>query len=142
MTGGAPLISPSVDSEAPSSTDLDRLLSSVGVSERARLAGRVILHLRSHHSESDDRIADAALTQRGITEALSVTTGAVSKVLVLLVAADVLRESRSHVAGESRRVKTYGLTPRGILLADRLRALRGSGSVTSAKMEPASDRWV
>ncbi len=65
-------------------------------------------------------------TQQGIASALSVTQGAVSKILGPLVAAEVVRKERRHVRGQNRRVKTYFLTVRGDRLAEQIKARFGT----------------
>lgn len=71
-------------------------------------------------------VAAYAATQEGLASKLAVTQGAVSKVLRQLRAAGVIRRDKGHVAGFSRRVGLYSLTPRGTALVQTYRARFGA----------------
>jgi len=94
--------------------------------ERVRLSLRIVTHLALAGISPSDGIARFESTQRGIAKALSITQGAVSKILRPLVAAEVIRAERRHVRGLDRRVKSYTLTARGDQLALGVRARLGA----------------
>jgi DNA-binding MarR family transcriptional regulator len=85
-----------------------------------------LLPLLLELSEDRDAPADSSrATQAGLAERLGVGQSGVSKVLHQLVLGGVVEVSSAHVAGVSRRVRVYRLTPKGDRLA---RALRGGPS--------------
>lgn len=102
----------------PFLTDRGLRLGSGG--ERVRLALRIVVHLHQFGSPSPDGEARPESTQEGVALALSVTQGAVSKVLARLAAADVVGTERRHVRGRVRRVRMYFLRPRGEELAGQI----------------------
>ncbi len=87
-----------------------------------RLSLRIIAHLAQVGPPGSDDVARPESTQQGIARALSVTQGAVSKILVPLVAVEFVRRERRHVRGQSRRVNVYFLTVRGDSLAKEVLA--------------------
>lgn len=88
--------------------------------EHVRLALRVVVHLHQVGPPGPDGEARPESTQEGVALALSVTQGAVSKVLTRLVAADAVGRERRHVRGRDRRVRVYYLLPRGEALARQI----------------------
>jgi DNA-binding MarR family transcriptional regulator len=90
--------------------------------DQVRLALRIVVHLRTFGSLGDDGLGKPESTQQGMAEALSVTQGAVSKIVRRLVAADVLRQERQHVHGQARRVRVYLLTRVGEELAKEIQS--------------------
>ena len=94
--------------------------------EDIRLSLRILAHLGQVGPLGSDDVARPEQTQQGIADALSVTQGAVSKVLGPLVAAEVIRKERRHVRGQDRQVRIYVLTVRGDLMAKEIRAKFGS----------------
>lgn len=90
-----------------------------------RLALRVVLELTTPPAPGAVVVAPFTATQDGLASRLSVTQGAVSKVLRHLRAAGVIRRDRGHVAGFGRRVLVYSLTPRGEALVRAYRTRFG-----------------
>lgn len=93
--------------------------------DRVRLSLRIVTHLSRAGVLPSDEIARYESTQEGIAQSLSVTQGAISKILGPLVAAEVVRGERRHVRGLDRRVKTYSLTLKGDTLAQEIHARFG-----------------
>jgi hypothetical protein len=93
--------------------------------ERVRLSIKVVVLLDHWGPPDDNGSARREMTQQGLAETLSVTQGAISKVLNRLVAADVVRADRRHVAGLARRVRVYSLTRDGETLAREIRSQFG-----------------
>jgi DNA-binding MarR family transcriptional regulator len=90
-------------------------------SEQTRLAIRLVLHLARYGTPREDGSGKPEATQEGISMALSTTQGAVSKILSRLAAAGALRYEHRRVEARGRRVRVYGLTRRGELLAAEVR---------------------
>ncbi|MFI5415176.1 MAG: hypothetical protein ACHQ16_05890 [Candidatus Lutacidiplasmatales archaeon] len=91
------------------------------VSEGASTAGRVILHLYAQGRLAPYEVAGPEFTQSGIGSTLELRQGTVTRVLTRLTAAGVLGSDRRHVAGRSRRLLVYTLTPLGESVARDLR---------------------
>jgi hypothetical protein len=89
--------------------------------EGVGLARRVMVHLAEQGRLGADEVASLAFTQQGISTALTVRQGNLSKVLVRLVAAGALTVDRRHVSGIDRRRLVYRLTPMGESVARELR---------------------
>lgn len=89
--------------------------------ERVRLSIKVVVLLDHWGPPNDNGSARREMTQQGLAETLSVTQGALSKVLSRLVAAETVRTDRRHVAGLARRVRVYSLTRDGEMLAREIR---------------------
>jgi DNA-binding PadR family transcriptional regulator len=87
----------------------------------------VILHLASLGRLGGNDVARRGHTQQGIVDSLGIPQGTVAKVLVRLVAADVVEVSLRHVAGEPRRLKVYRLTSLGESVAKDIRRRSSSG---------------
>jgi DNA-binding MarR family transcriptional regulator len=98
-----------------------------------RLALRVVVELARRPPPADGGTAQWQSTQQGLAEQLSVTQGAVSKVLARLVAAEVATQERRHVYGVTRRVRVYFLTRQGEELA---REIRGRFGLTTPPGPP------
>jgi DNA-binding PadR family transcriptional regulator len=93
--------------------------------ERVRLSIKVVVLLDHWGPPDNNGSARREMTQQGLAETLSVTQGAISKVLIRLAAADVVRTNRRHVAGLARRVRVYSLTRDGERLAREIRSQFG-----------------
>jgi hypothetical protein len=93
--------------------------------ERVRLSIKVVVILDHWRPTDNNGSARREMTQQGLAVTLSVTQGAISKVLNRLVAADMVRTDRRHVAGLARRVRVYSLTRDGETLAREIRGRFG-----------------
>jgi DNA-binding transcriptional ArsR family regulator len=89
--------------------------------EQVRLSLRLVVQLSWVGIPSYDGAARKESTQEGLSQALSVTQGAVSKVLRRLVAAEMVCRERRHVRGVDRRVRVYFLSRQGETLAREIR---------------------
>lgn len=89
--------------------------------EQVRLSLRIVVLLSQIGPPGADGVAKSESTQRGMAQVLSVTQGAVSKVVNRLVIAGVILRERHHVRGQGRRVRIYFLTSRGEGLAREIR---------------------
>lgn len=89
--------------------------------ERVRLSIRVVVLLDRWGPAGHNGSARREMTQQGLAETLSVTQGALSKVLSRLLAADVVVADRRHVKGVDRRVRVYSLTRDGEAMAREIR---------------------
>jgi DNA-binding MarR family transcriptional regulator len=87
------------------------------VSDGARAAARIMLHLYSLGRLEIDGIGTVGFTQRGIGDALGMRQGTVAKVLGRLAAAGIVESDRRHISGEARRLLVYRLTRAGELVA-------------------------
>jgi len=96
--------------------------------ERVRLALRVVVLLDRWGPPGDNGSARWEATQQGLAESLSVTQGALSKVLSRLTAADVVTSDPRHVRGMARRVRVYSLTRDGEAMARDIRERFGLSS--------------
>jgi hypothetical protein len=84
------------------------------------ISRRILLHIAGQPRwEPGGRVAVRSLTQEGIAEALGTSQGAASNALRRLTLGGALTVERRHVPGKGRRVKVYGLTPRGEQLVVR-----------------------
>ena len=92
------------------------------------LALRLVGHLAGLPSLGPGDVADERWTQAGLSAALGVQQSAVSRVLHRLVAAGVVEARSEHVAGASRKVRRYALTPRGERLGRALRETPDGGA--------------
>jgi DNA-binding MarR family transcriptional regulator len=106
--------------------------------DRVRLSLRILAHLARVGPLGSDEVASPESTQQGIARALSVTQGAVSKILGPLVAAEVIRRERRHVRGKDRRVKVYFLTVRGDELAKKVQEKFHFAPIWPARIPEAS----
>jgi len=88
---------------------------------RVRLSLRLVVHLSGLGPPADDGAARQESTQEGLSRALGVTQGAVSRVLARLVAVDIVCRERRRVRGVNRRVRAYFLTRQGDALAREIR---------------------
>jgi DNA-binding MarR family transcriptional regulator len=86
-----------------------------------RLPQRIVLHVYAQGRIARDDVAPLGLCQAGMSESLNEPQSHLSKPLARLVAGGVLTVDRRHVAGKSRRLLVYTLTPLGEALARDLR---------------------
>ncbi|MGI0052938.1 MAG: hypothetical protein ACREC5_08330, partial [Thermoplasmata archaeon] len=109
------------------------------------LSQRVVLHLGHQPRLSPQDIATTAYTQAGMGELLEAPQSALSNVLRRLQFSGILRLDVDHVQGAARRLNVYRLTPKGELLAERLRRhalvpVEPTGMVRSTKpVDPSGD---
>ena len=106
-------------------------LSTTASEERRRLSERVITHLLWYGRPTTEGIARSEATQQGMARLLDAGQNSVSKVLLRLEAAGVVKVQTEHVPGAPRRVKTYTLTARGEAVAraiERASGRRGPSS--------------
>lgn len=89
---------------------------------RVRVAEAILLLLVRYPYIARGDLVPPEMTQEGMVARLGFTQGAVSKVLAQFGAGGLVEVDRRHVEHRSFRLKAYQLTPRGRLLADRLRA--------------------
>jgi len=116
------------DSETESNAAPKRRAETLGAQrrDRVRLSIRVISFLARVGPLPSDDVARPESTQRGIARGLGTTIGAVSKVLSLLVEAQIVRRERRHVRGQVRRVRVYFLTVQGDRMAQEIVTKLGS----------------
>jgi DNA-binding PadR family transcriptional regulator len=81
----------------------------------------VILHLAGLGRLAYDDVGLIGHTQAGMSEALGIRQGTLTKVLSRLVAAKVVEVDRRHVHGEPRRLNVYRLTALGESVARDVR---------------------
>jgi hypothetical protein len=96
--------------------------------EQVRLSLRLVVQLSWVGPPADDGVARKESTQEGLSQALSVTQGAVSKILHRLVAAEIVCRERRHVRGVGRQVRVYFLSRQGEALAHEIRSRFGISS--------------
>ena len=89
--------------------------------DQVRLSLKLVVLLDRWGSPGDNGSAPREMTQQGLAEALSVTQGALSKVLGRLAAADMVIAERRHVRGIARRIHVYSLTRDGRAIAREIR---------------------
>lgn len=97
----------------------------------------MILHLAAIGRIGPDDLGLPGNTQRGMSEALGVRQGNLTKILSRLESAELVEVHRRHVRGEPRRLKVYRLTGLGESVARDLRHRTGAGSPHPAAPEPA-----
>ncbi len=88
--------------------------------QRTILTIRIIEHLARFGNPREDGAGRPEATQKGIAQSLSTSQGAVSWILIRLLAAEAIRSQLSHVPGVGRRVRVYALTRRGELLSQEI----------------------
>jgi DNA-binding PadR family transcriptional regulator len=81
----------------------------------------VIAHLSSLGRLGNDDVGPLGFTQKGMSAALAIRQGTLTKVLSRLEAARVIEVDKRHVRGEPRRLKVYRLTALGESVARELR---------------------
>jgi PKD repeat protein len=97
---------------------------------RIPLSQRIILYLIGQPQLGPDDTATVAFTQAGMTDALGVQQGPLSNVLRRLTYSGILKGELGHVQGSSRRLNVYRLTPKGEIVAVKLRdAQKGLAAV-------------
>ncbi len=92
-----------------------------GVSEGANLAGKVIVHLSLLGRLGNDEVGRLGFTQAGMSDALGIRQGSLTKVLSRLEAAQVIEVDRRHVQRQPRRLNVYRLTSLGESVARDIR---------------------
>ena len=90
-----------------------------------RTSQRVVLHLSRQPRLSYGDVASVELTQSGMSRSLSVSQPALARVLRRLLDGDAILEMRTHVQGQSKRLKVYQLTVHGEAIAKDIRAQLG-----------------
>jgi len=108
----APPVPPAGPRSRPASTRADGVL---------RTSQRVLLHLSRQARLAYGDVAGPELTQAGISRALSVSQPALARVLRRLLDGDAILEMRTHVKGQSKRLKVYQLTVHGEAIARDIR---------------------
>ena len=84
-------------------------------SEGANLAGKVIVHLSLLGRVGNDEVGRLGFTQAGMSDALGIRQGSLTKVLSRLEAAQVIEVDRRHVQRQPRRIERVPLDlPRGV----------------------------
>lgn len=121
----------------PPSPELD--VASSGLSAGAGTSGRVISHLASLGRLGNDEVGRLDFTQRGMSDALAIPQGTLTKVLSRLVAAKVIEVDRRHVRGQPRRLNVYRLTALGESVARDLRH-RSTAPTAIFESRPIVDR--
>jgi DNA-binding MarR family transcriptional regulator len=81
---------------------------------------RVILHLKDFHRNASDSYLPAEVTQKGISDSISVRPSHVPRTLKRLRDEGLVEERSAHVKGSARRLKAYFLTPAGLKAAVEL----------------------
>lgn len=81
--------------------------------EDLRLFARLLLHVARQARDETSGQALVALTQVGISTALSTNQGTVSRALSKLVDGGALAVELAHVPGSTRRLKVYRLSLQG-----------------------------
>lgn len=104
------------------------------VSAEADTAGRVILHLAGLGRLAYDDVGLVGHTQAGMSDALKIRQGTLTKVLSRLVAAKVVEVDRRHVQGEPRRLNAYRLTALGESAARDIRHRRATEQNDATKL--------
>jgi PKD domain-containing protein len=110
---------PAVPSEPDPRTSPRRLPS--GLTQERQIANRTIRLLAELPRLAPGDTPGPERTQAGIVAALGAGQSAVSRVLGQLERAGVVSVQSTHVAGSSRQMKVYQLTPRGERLGFALR---------------------
>ncbi len=88
--------------------------------QRTYLTIRIVEHLARFGHPHEDGAGRPEATQKGMAQSLSTSQGAISWILIRLLAAQAVRSQLRHVPGVSRRVRVYALTRRGELLAQEI----------------------
>lgn len=102
-----------------------------------RISQRVVLHLARQPRLVYGDVAPFDLTQAGISRALATSQPTLARVLQRLLDGDAILEMRTHVAGQSQRLKVYQLTALGESIARDLRnRTRPSGSAGARGVAP------
>lgn len=109
------------------------------VSQEADLAARVIVHLSSLGRLGNDEVGRLGHTQKGMTAALGIQQGTLTKVLSRLEAARVVEVDRRHVEGQPIRLKVYRLTALGESVAKDLRRRSPPGPAAAPARESGSN---
>lgn len=130
LPGAAPAHPPVWEPALPSS-----ISPLVSREQHVRLVVRIVVRLHQLGPPSPDGEALPESTEEGLALALSVTRGAVSKVLTRLVAADAVGRERRHVRGRDRRLRVYFLRPRGEELARQIEQRFRVVSALSARLQ-------
>ena len=78
------------------------------------VSDRILLHLLNNSFQTEMHTATPEVTRRGIAEACAIHPPNVSRSMRDLVTAGVVGQTTRQVVGESRRQKTWHLTPLGV----------------------------
>lgn len=81
---------------------------------------KVLLHLKDYSHLSEDKDYPEAVTQKGISDRLSMSRTHTSRITKDLVKEDLVVERSSHVKGKGRKLKTYHLNERGLKKAENI----------------------
>ena len=95
-----------------------------------RVEDRVLLHLHSYIRYADVYEVPRAMSQKGISEAISVAWSNVPRTINRLKEQDLVDGRTTRVKGEVRRKQVYTLTPHGFAKAEELRKDLGRRRVT------------
>ena len=108
------------------------------LSPEADTAGRVISHLASLGRLGNDEVGLIGYTQQGMSEALGLRQGTLTKVLSRLRAANVVEVDRRHVRGQPRRLNVYRLTALGESIARDIRPRQSPPAAAGSRIEDPS----
>jgi DNA-binding MarR family transcriptional regulator len=99
--------------------------------EAVRTSYRLLAHLLRQPRLVPGQVVPSGRTQADLVDELDASQSTISELLARLTAAEVVYSELRHVADRSRRVRVYGLTPRGERLARELlpEASRGNDLV-------------
>ncbi|MHB8352017.1 MAG: PKD domain-containing protein [Thermoplasmata archaeon] len=101
------------------------------------LSQRVLVHLAAHPRLGPNDTATQPFTQAGMGEALGVQQSTLSNALRRLEFSGLLHQQTDHVIGVARRVRIYSLTPKGELIAQKLK-LPASAIVSTGRRPGAA----
>ncbi|UCG69593.1 MAG: hypothetical protein JSV09_00780 [Thermoplasmata archaeon] len=88
---------------------------------RLTINEKILLHLLDNYRSKDRREAPFTITQKGIAEGVNIRWNHVPRAMAQLMKMEYVFERTSHIAGKTRRQKTYYLTDGGMLHAKNLR---------------------
>lgn len=118
--------------------------------DQVRLSERVLVYLARRGRLVEEGPVGQDHTQQAIAESLNATQSAISKVLRRLVQAGVIEEQRRHLREDGRRLKVYGLTRAGDVLAREVAVRLGVSLLPTpppafravGHPTPEADAWV
>jgi hypothetical protein len=94
-------------------------------SDEVRISERLLLELARLGRLNDETAPTDARTQRGLSVTVGASQSAVSKCLRRMITAGLVTEQRRHVVERRQRMKVYGLSRPGELLAREIAGHRG-----------------